>query len=430
MKPHKQRATSESVLSHWREDLLQSPRTPGVVQYFETHVSEIAMAMLLQTKADVPELAAAPTEIIDRVHAHCVQHVESTVKIMHAGFDLERRDFSFVRENAAIRAREGYPLSALLQAYRAGHKATWGTMCGLFAGPGEPLCADSWRTVLALSLLAMEYTNLASNTAAEAYSAEAQHIARITGHARTEFLEGLLTEPLEASAAIARRFSLKPEGEFVAFVARLDEGESTSDEQLLDAARNVERILSNNSKEYLVGVRHTEIVGVINAATTACDLKLETILREFSGQWMGGSPFFVGVSTIRPGLDSVVGCYEDARHAINHASTTHPIVRFCDVPPFDHLVATADSSTYRLRPAWLTTLVAENNKSDGALLTTLRAYLDAGLSVKRTASSLSIHINTVYHRLHRVEEITGQDSHDIPGLLNVITVMSLHGLLE
>ena len=46
------------------------------------------------------------------------------------------------------------------------------------------------------------------------------------------------------------------------------------------------------------------------------------------------------------------------------------------------------------------------------LLKTLRAYLDSGESVSRTAARLQIHRNTITYRIAKCREITGLDLED------------------
>lgn len=424
---HAKKALHEKSVS-WRDELGNSRLTRKVVEHFEAGLVDIAANMLVHAQADVPELAAAPPEILTRVKQHCELHVQAMLTIMKNEFEVERADLTFVRENAAVRAQEGYPLPALLHAYRAGHKATWESMCRLFAVPGQAMSPEVWQMILALSVFAMEYTNAISNAAASAFADETRHQERVTGHARSEFLNALVTnDHKKALAARARRFGLSPEADFLVFIAALDDDYTTvNGEELVKAEVEIGNLLNPSSGEFLVGVRHGEIVGVVRARS-GFDEDIEIILDKSAPRWMTEKPFRVGISSPRNGLESVGLCYQDARHALGHATEARSLVRFCNVPPFEHLLATADSSTYRLRPPWLDTLLLEDKKSNGALLSTLRTYLDSGLSAKETASKLSIHLNTVYHRMRKVEEVTGQSSQHIPGLLNVITVMSLHG---
>ena len=50
-------------------------------------------------------------------------------------------------------------------------------------------------------------------------------------------------------------------------------------------------------------------------------------------------------------------------------------------------------------------LIKHDCKSDGELLPTLRKLLDACVNIKATADSLFIHVNTLYYRINKIEQI-------------------------
>ncbi|MFC0473580.1 PucR family transcriptional regulator [Halalkalibacter kiskunsagensis] len=57
------------------------------------------------------------------------------------------------------------------------------------------------------------------------------------------------------------------------------------------------------------------------------------------------------------------------------------------------------------------------------LLSTLQAYFDHQLSIKATASSLHIHINTLHYRLKRVQELSGCSIKETKGLVTLFIVL-------
>jgi DNA-binding PucR family transcriptional regulator len=62
---------------------------------------------------------------------------------------------------------------------------------------------------------------------------------------------------------------------------------------------------------------------------------------------------------------------------------------------------------------------------NGALLETLRAYLDSDLDVARTADALYVHPNTVRYRLRRISELTGLDTQRFSGQVELLTIARL-----
>ena len=57
------------------------------------------------------------------------------------------------------------------------------------------------------------------------------------------------------------------------------------------------------------------------------------------------------------------------------------------------------------------------------LVGTLRAFVDAGFNITKSAAELNAHPNTVAYRLQRIKQLTGRDIHDLNDLL--VLVLSL-----
>jgi DNA-binding PucR family transcriptional regulator len=63
-----------------------------------------------------------------------------------------------------------------------------------------------------------------------------------------------------------------------------------------------------------------------------------------------------------------------------------------------------------------------------ALVTTVQAFTESGLSSTATTPRLQIHQNTVGYRLGRWEELTGCHSRSSAGLIHSLAVLELYGL--
>jgi DNA-binding PucR family transcriptional regulator len=68
---------------------------------------------------------------------------------------------------------------------------------------------------------------------------------------------------------------------------------------------------------------------------------------------------------------------------------------------------------------------ALSENGNGALLETLRAYLDCDLDVRRAADALYVHPNTVRYRLRRISELTGLDTQSFSGMVELLTIARL-----
>jgi sugar diacid utilization regulator len=100
-------------------------------------------------------------------------------------------------------------------------------------------------------------------------------------------------------------------------------------------------------------------------------------------------------------------------------------MRFDDVSLFEHLITTAHDSIHRIRPPWTHALVEEDERLQGALLETLQVYLQSRMSAKATASTLDVHVNTIYHRLHRIEDISTRRTSSVVDVLDLIVALRL-----
>ena len=62
------------------------------------------------------------------------------------------------------------------------------------------------------------------------------------------------------------------------------------------------------------------------------------------------------------------------------------------------------------------------------LVPTLRAYVDAGFNLTKSAELLCVHPNTVVYRLRRIRDLTGRDPHAPEDLLLLYLGLKLIGL--
>ena len=60
-------------------------------------------------------------------------------------------------------------------------------------------------------------------------------------------------------------------------------------------------------------------------------------------------------------------------------------------------------------PEWMMRFEEADAKASGALLQTLRALADADLNMQQAARALSVHPNTLYARMNRINTLTGRD---------------------
>lgn len=141
------------------------------------------------------------------------------------------------------------------------------------------------------------------------------------------------------------------------------------------------------------------------------------------------APVLVGAGRYHPGLSGIARSFGEARKALAVArdrnadrNAERNADRGGDRGGASGFVAFADLGVYRLLHAvrdaeelrdfyadTIGPLARYDRDRNAQLVRTLRAYFDCGGNLRKLATSLYTHYNTVVYRLRRIEEITGRD---------------------
>jgi sugar diacid utilization regulator len=350
------------------------------------------------------------------VQEHCRLHVALLMRSLRAGRGPDRDDLGFAREAAARRVHQGIPLDGLLQAFRVGHRTLWQAIVDEAAPSPE-----GREAAIALAGEAMEYIDLASTHVAEAYLRESGQLAELTQRRRRDLLENLLAGRLpDEDETEGLGLGLERDADLLVAVASLEELDEAEDRALAQAAS---AIAASIGPRALVVVRQDEVVAVMPLAGKSPErIGVMLDVARMGAEREHEIRMLIGVSGVSPGLADVGRRYLDAHHALRRCNPSRPIVSLSELSPFEHLVAAADRSTRRSISLDASALT-ENGS--GALMETLRTYLDSDLDVTATAEALFVHPNTVRYRLRRIGELTGFDPQRFSGLVELHTVARL-----
>jgi GAF domain-containing protein len=80
-----------------------------------------------------------------------------------------------------------------------------------------------------------------------------------------------------------------------------------------------------------------------------------------------------------------------------------------DFAPYTAMFGTAPEQTERFMHRMLEPLRRWDRTHSAELLSTLREYFESGMSIRRTATQMSVHVNTVKQRLERADLVLGQE---------------------
>jgi hypothetical protein len=138
----------------------------------------------------------------------------------------------------------------------------------------------------------------------------------------------------------------------------------------------------------------------------------------------------VGIGAVRDDLAQARASRREARLAVRVARAVpdfRPLARWDELGIFRLL---ACGPQRELRDAVVDPAIQRLlDDPDGTLLTTARRYLDRAGSAQATAAALNIHRQTLYHRLRRIEQITGLDLADGQDRLRLHLGLSLAPLV-
>jgi len=75
-------------------------------------------------------------------------------------------------------------------------------------------------------------------------------------------------------------------------------------------------------------------------------------------------------------------------------------------------------------------VIEYDEKTDGELMPTLRKLLDSNVNMRSTADSLYIHVNTLYYRVNKIEELLGIDFSSMDSRVNLFIAIKVWDTLN
>ena len=363
-------------------------------------------------------------DVIPELQAHLLAQIEEIPRLLGG---RHRPDFSAVQEHAEQRARQHFPLEALLHTYRLVHKVLfpWIRDAALASAPET---AHVRRVVAATADFAIEYIDCVSTIATSTYVRHTRALAEAESDQRAELLNTLLQGYDEAdsrTAQLLRRAGyLKQRQSYCVVAARSvipDEMENAARAQRMADA--VQEVLVDTPFRLLIGVRDNLVVAIVSGTrrlsgwTAPRSLLADQLLPQLLKV---GPAALIGLSNDVPSTSHVPRAAMEARLALDFASYAERVKPYSSVSLRQLLVSHAREGIQAALPAWLSAFVAADEKARGRLGDTLRAYADADMNVQQAAKLLGCHANTIYSRAQRIADLTGKNPlayHDLTELL-------------
>ncbi|MBS4102174.1 PucR family transcriptional regulator [Tsukamurella paurometabola] len=363
--------------------------------------SPAAVARLL-----VNDLDGLTDELVDRIltgeHAYAESTLITPVELreaVHANLDSVLRqltgelgsDLHAARATGRLKAEYGFPLAAVLHAYRLAGRLVWDRMRTACADNPEILPdigADVWRII-------DEYSTAAAEEYGRAVSERTTRHAELLQVELRALFDGVL-EPGRLHTA-AQMLQLPATGTFLVVCA---EARGAGDPYAGIDRRLRDRLVASH---WMSDVQTR--IGLLSLSTPQTLPQVLDLLRGEAGGRVGVSEPFTTPLGARDALRQA----ELAMASLIPGETTTETYGRSALPL---ALAHSPAAARELRDAVLGPVLALPEADRDALITTVRAWFDCGGSLAATAEALHYHRNTINHRLRRIEQLTGRDRSD------------------
>jgi len=350
-------------------------------------------------------------DVLPELVSHASEHIREIRRLIGGG---ATGNFGFVKAHARRRAEQKFPLEATLHAYRCGHKV----LSHWMRDAATATVRNNVEQVLsAVADFSIEYTDTISTIAAAEYVAQTRLLAEAEGDRRTELLSILLSGYDESDGRVAKLLKragyLEQRQSFcVALAQSVDPGEMENPARAQRLAEATSQAIVNSPVRTLVGIRDNVVTTVFSDTRrlSGWTVPQTTLAERVRSQLLKlGPAALVGISTDQPSTSHIPKALHEAQMALDFASVTERVVQFADLPIRRLLLHVAGDQVQSALPVWTEDFLAADMKARGALVATLQAYADADMNVLKAARAISVHPNTIYTRLQRIEDLTGLD---------------------
>ena len=304
-------------------------------------------------------------------------------------------DVSPAEHTGTARALIGMPLPAVMTAYRIGFRFMWEETLATARAAAIP--TDSILDATARIFLAQDTFTQAMSTAYR-QQLTAQILER--EEERSALVEALLSQRITNTQSLweaADLLRLPTSGPYVVVAAELPAigklGLPTIENKLsIRDIRSAWRLLP----DLQVGIVHLRGP----APAKSLDAVVE-VLRQAATARVGISPPFHELAETSDAL-------RFARLAVTGKPSPDSLVAVFDDSTLAVAAVSAPEVMAKIRSSVLGRLKELPAEECAVLLDTFQAWLEAGGSANDTAAKIYCHPNTVRHRLHRIEELTGR----------------------
>ena len=328
----------------------------------------------------LPELAAA-------VRPNAVGVLESMIV-------NETRAQAAPRRTGRERAEQGVPLTIVLHAYRLGALYIWDELvrlCGEDLGASRALLDSASTLWNALDIYSQELTTAYRDVETELMLTD----ARVREAALAALFNGVSTSG-QSAADVATALRLPRLGRFVVVAS---DPRPMEQERALASAERAMAALGVRS------VWRSEPDSELGLVALSRPHRVDRLIGQFTSSTLGR----VGVSEVFESIVDTPHAVHQARLARDAATPGANVVMRFEESRVAALVAATPELAVGLARQVLGDVLEQPADEQALLLSTLRAWFDAGGSAGGAGRLLHCHPNTVRYRLGKLAQLTGRD---------------------
>jgi sugar diacid utilization regulator len=396
-----------------------------IIRRLSGRLDEIVRQMVERYRAEIVDYRLADHGFVYQdVYGVSLDALRKTVDDLESGRrSTSPADFEGTRRGAARRVHQGVSLESFLHAARLWGRVLWETVLSC---TNEEVATER-EAALRIAGQVLEHMDMLSTAAAQGYLDELQSAWSDREIVRRDLLDALIAGEGDSERVrrLARSLHLRLSERYVVVIVRGSErpAEETPEQPLAmrAALRRIVEAARARMKpavgSLLVGVRHGEVVALYPFGNPAevervreacCALARDLAAHDAS----------VGMSGAHHGLATLATSYAEATEAVEIAVGTGirgRVIAFDEVL-IDSIVRSSRHAD-RILEDTIGPLVRYDADKQAELVPTLRAYVDAGFNLTKSAELLCVHPNTVVYRLRRIRELSGRDPHAPDDLL-------------
>ena len=389
----------------------QPDRLDVVARDLAARVNPITDRMMARIVAEIPHYAELDPVSLASVRDITVAYWEGCLRAAQERRGPSPDELAVFERSARLRARAGWPLSAILHAYRLA-VSTWWDVVGddVRRQPGDV------GTAVELVAALLHYLDDVQSAVTEAYLDEAEQLA-----ANRNRRQQLLVQALVDSNGRSPDVDVLAERAEVELADRYDVVVLTAADDMAASSRVAQALRSlPRTPPVLAAVRTSDVLALWPHGAD--------VWHQVGEALDGLSRASITAAVAESGSDGYRAALAEAEQvltiAVHHGRSG--VIRLEDVL-LDALIRQSGGRTAQLVARILDPVFEEQDAKATDLVATLRTYLTCDASTREAGRQLHVHPHTVTYRLERIRALTGLDPRHLHDALLLLAAVELRG---